>query len=154
MHLTDLALARIVQAANRLQQTRRLKANVTTGYYDRQAALDDNTLFEEITPVTTLLITRREAGIRPLPEIWCPDVAWAREYLENAKDPAFLQVWELSREEPAPKDITLDFCEQWMQDAGRWDDDADGFLGGLPEFVRENYGSEALDQYRRKRGSK
>jgi hypothetical protein len=105
------------------------------------------TLMNAITPITTLIIMENDQGdYQPL--LWCPDEGWAREYLEHAANMAFLEVWEVSREEPAPKRITSDFCERWMQDAARWHEDEDEYLSRLPLYVQEKFGDEALSRYR------
>ena len=148
MKYTVMKVLEIKRAVGLLEGAQVLDSMTKGRYYERAVAAAERGLDECLTPITTLVIMERNGDTVPV--LWCPDASWAREYLEHAANPGLLSVWEVSREEPAPKDITLDFCEAWMNDVADWHGvPADEFLSTLPEFVQEHYGNEA--QARRNR---
>jgi hypothetical protein len=107
-------------------------------------------LFEAVTPITTLIVMENDGGdVRPV--MWCPDADWAREYLESANRPETLSLWQVSREEPAPKDITLDFCATWADELDTSVDE-DDFGASIPAFVDAHYSEGAWELYGKANG--
>lgn len=144
-------LARIVAAAQRYTiLTTITEATPVTEHGDRvnfHAEVAERELFDAVTPDTTLIIMQADAGGYHRPVIWCPDEDWAREFLEHHAFPETLSVWELQRAEGDGVDITDAFCEKWFEDVADFTRDEDDFLSSLPEFVRVNWGDEAMVAY-------
>jgi hypothetical protein len=153
MKITPAFLRTLSTTINLLRGSYDMDRMTPSGYYKPRVAIDEKALFETITPMSVIVLMENDRGDwRPL--LWCPDESWAREYLEHAANMEFIEVWEVSREEPAPKHITDDFCSRWLDQHADYSDDEEGFLENLPEYVRAHYGDEAVELYRQSRAAK
>ncbi len=146
----DVAVSYALFAQGRLDATTYGTEPAVRAARKAEASKAQRGVFEAITPTETLIIMECLDG-ETRPVLWCPDRDWAREYLEHANRPETLTVWKVSREEPAPTDITLDFCEQWADELDT-SVDSDDFAAALPEYVEAHYSEGAWALYGKANG--